>query len=242
MLDEQGDQNSIPVESRYVGFCDILGFSSRILNDFDKTLEVYSEFGRSINGLPPLGVQVTMYSDAILVVSETLDKALIAIQALNFVALSRHFMVRGSLAKGKYWEQRIGNHFLVASDALVRAVQLEKTIGIPAVVIADDVEIPDAYWLSRFEHGRFVTPLLHFDNKNIVNPFGKYWFKSAKIRATELMAESTAHADKYRWFLSLYDAVEQNYPLIPQDVLQRFIDAGVLRLNGEASQNRCEPS
>jgi hypothetical protein len=241
MLVERVEQNPIHVETRYVAFCDILGFSSRILSDFDKTLEVYSEFGRSIYNLPPLGVQVTMYSDAILVVSETLDKALVAIQALCFVALSRRFMVRGALTRGKYWEQRIGNHFLVASDALVQAVQLEKTIGIPAVVVADDVEIPDGYWLSRFEQGRFVTPLLHFDARNIVNPFGKYWFKSAQIRANELMAESPAHADKYRWFLSLYDAVEQNYPLIPQDVLQRFIDAGILRPNGERSQDRLEP-
>ena len=35
-------------DTRYVGFCDILGFSNRILADFDKTLEVYRQFGSAL--------------------------------------------------------------------------------------------------------------------------------------------------------------------------------------------------
>lgn len=35
-----GETSTDGSDIRYVGFCDILGFSSRILTDFDKTLEV----------------------------------------------------------------------------------------------------------------------------------------------------------------------------------------------------------
>ena len=33
------------VDTRYVAYCDILGFSNRILTDFDRTLELYKQFG-----------------------------------------------------------------------------------------------------------------------------------------------------------------------------------------------------
>ena len=91
-----------------------------------------------------------MYSDAILITAMSLARVLQAAQGLWFFALANNFMIRGAITKGRYWEQRRGNDLLVASDALVRAVKLEKSVGIPAVVIADDVEIPDAYWLARF--------------------------------------------------------------------------------------------
>lgn len=54
-------------DDRYVGFCDILGFSSRILADLDGTLEIYKAFGDTLSGLPIREVEVTMYSDAVLI-------------------------------------------------------------------------------------------------------------------------------------------------------------------------------
>jgi hypothetical protein len=39
-----------PVETLYLAYCDILGFSNRILNDFDKTLETYRSFGDLLGG------------------------------------------------------------------------------------------------------------------------------------------------------------------------------------------------
>ena len=134
----------------------------------------------------------------------SLDKVLVAVQGLWFFALAKNFMIRGAITKGRYWELQQGNHLFVASDALVRAVQLEKSVGIPAVVIADDVEIPDNYWLARFAHGPFATALLHFRDRNIVNPFNLFWGESARNRASILMAENPEHQDKYLWFLALH--------------------------------------
>jgi hypothetical protein len=223
-----GDTGADRVDTRYVGFCDILGFSDRILTDFDRTLEIYKQFGVSLSSLPAKGTQVTMYSDAILVTGASLGRVLSAVQALWFVALTNDLMIRGAIAKGRYWEQRQGNHMLVASDAVVRAVKLEKSVGVPAVFIADDIEIPDELWLNRFHRGLFETPLLHFRDRNIVNPFNTFWFTSAAVRASQLMADSLLHRDKYLWFLELHKAVGNGQGLIPPGVLMRFVRDGIL--------------
>jgi len=117
---------------------------------------------------------------------------------------------------------------LVASDALVRAVKLERSVGIPAVVIADDVAIPDQVRLNRFANGLFLTPILHFRDRNIVNPFNIMWFRSAGDRASRLMSASPSHTDKYLWFLALHEAVGSGQELVPPAVMARFVRDGIL--------------
>jgi hypothetical protein len=143
--------------------------------------------------------------------------------------LANNLMVRGAITKGRYWEQRQGNNMLVASDALARAVKLERVVSVPAVVISDDIEIPDEVWLSRIANGPFQTPILHFRDRNIVNPFNLFWGTSAGHRASKLMAESPQHKDKYLWFLSLYEAVKSQRELIPSEVLARLAREGKIK-------------
>lgn len=214
---------------RFVGFCDILGFSSKILSHFEETLKVYREFAETFSSVPLKGAEVTIYSDAILVTCDSLGDVACAIQNMWFVALANDLMIRGAISKGRYWEQRRGNHMLVASDALVRAVKLERSVGNPAVVIADDVEIPDYVWLHRFANGLLQTPILHFRDRNIVNPFNFFWYKSAAVRAAQLMSTSLAHKDKYLWFLALHEAVGDDQELVPPAVMTRFVRDGVLK-------------
>jgi hypothetical protein len=230
---KNSDDPEIPPSSenipeRYVAFCDILGFSDRILNDFSQRFDAYRGFCELIADFSFKDVELTIYSDAVLLVGETLAPVLSAAQGLWFFALSRNLMLRGAITKGHYWELRKGKHLFVASDALVRAVKLEKTVGVPAIFIADDVDIPFEYWIARLQQGLFITPILHFRDRNIVNPFNKYWFVSAKARATILMNESPAHKDKYLWFLALHEAVANNEELIPFPVLRRLTEEGVL--------------
>lgn len=229
-----GETGREGIDNRYVGFCDILGFSNRILTDFDKTLEVYKSFGESLSSMPAEGAETTIYSDAVLVTSESLSRVLSAIQRLWFVALVNDLMIRGAITKGRYWEQHKGNHMFVASDALVRAVKLERSVGVPAVVISDDLEVPDELWLCRFMQGVFITPVLHFRDRNIVNPFNLMWFRSARDRASRLMTENPLHKDKYLWFLALHEAVASGQDLIPSRVLMRFLRDGVLQVRTEA--------
>jgi|SRR5712664_3084320 len=216
---------------RYVGFCDILGFSNRILTDFDGTVEIYKQFGDVLTSVPAKGeegVEITVYSDAVLVTGQALGRVAGAIQNVWFLALAHNLMIRGAITKGRYWEQRQGNHMFVASDALVRAVKLERSVGIPAVVIADDIEIPDAFWVHRFANGLYVTPILHFRDRNIVNPFNLMWCRSAGDRARRLMADSPTHRDKYLWFLALHEAVTNGQELVPPAVMARFVRDGIL--------------
>jgi hypothetical protein len=234
---------------RYVAFCDILGFSNQIMNDFEKALNSYRKFAESLAGLG-VGddVQVTMYSDAILLTGTTLSKVLAAVQAVWFMALCRDLMIRGAVTHGQYWEERRGNHLFVVSDALVRAVRLERSVGIPAVVIADDVEIPESYWLARFSQGPLITALLYFRDRNIVNPFNLMWFRSAETRARQLMEANPAHKDKYLWFLALYKAVYDGWVLIPHPVFEKFLRDGVLKpeevklIAEEKTRARSEPA
>jgi hypothetical protein len=190
----------IITENRYVGFCDILGFSNRILADFDGTLKIYKDFAETFSKVPAKEAEVTMYSDAILITGNSVGRVACAIQNLWFIALANDLMIHGAICKGRYWERREGNHMLVASYALVRAVKLERSVGVPAVVLADDVEIPDEVWLHRFAAGLFHTPILHFRDRDIVNPFNTWWFRSAASRASQLMTISPSQTDKHLWF------------------------------------------
>jgi hypothetical protein len=62
----------------------------------------------------------------------------------------------------------------------------------------------------------------------IVNPFNRYWGQSAGVRVMDLRRGHPEHSQKYDWFLSLYDDVSRNEILIPEPVLQRLLDTGVI--------------
>jgi hypothetical protein len=128
---EENHSEEVPV--RYVAFRDILGFSSRILTDFERTLNAYQDFANLGSKLPVADVQVAIYSGAILITATSLHTVLSAAQNIWFFALANDLMIRGAVVRGRYWEQRRDNHLLVASDALVRAVKLERSAGVHAV-------------------------------------------------------------------------------------------------------------
>lgn len=227
------DVSSNDVETRYVAFCDILGFGSRVLKNFDETLNIYRQFGELLSKAHVFtsDVSLTMYSDSMLVTGTDLAPVLKAVQNLSFLALANNFLIRGGIANGRYWERRQGNDLLVVSDALVRAVKLEASVSVPAVVLADDIEIPDDYWLFQFSDINAIihTPLLHFRDRNIVNPFNMFWLHSAGTRAQMLMHESPDNREKYLWFLSLHAAVTERQKLVPEAVVNRFLRDKIIR-------------
>jgi len=215
-------------DGMYVAFCDILGFSDLTTSQFDETLRLYSDFGNLITEFPQQDVELTIYSDAILVTSTSLVRISQAIQTLWFFALQHNVMIRGAITQGKYWELRRGKNLLVMSDALVRAVRLEKSVGVPAVVVADDIPVPDDFWVERFRSGPVATSLLHFRDRTIVNPFNLFWLRSARGRAAALMEKHPRHREKYLWFLALHAAVEASAELVPPEALTRLLASGVI--------------
>ncbi|WP_374626396.1 hypothetical protein [Pandoraea sp.] len=217
------------ITNKYVAFCDILGFSNKLAHDFDKTLDVYRRFGERLDPTLFPGVELTVYSDAILLTCDELWPLLKAVQILWFVAMTEDLMIRGGISYGRYWERRQGGSFMVVSDALVSAVKIEASVGVPAVVLADDIELDLEYWVPRFQHGPLFTPLLHFRDRNIVNPFSPMWGVSASVRATMMMNESPAHKEKYLWFLALYKAVSEGETLVPGAKYNEMIKKGILK-------------
>ncbi|MBR8135132.1 hypothetical protein [Burkholderia cenocepacia] len=218
------------VANKYVAFCDILGFSAKLANDFDKALDVYRRFGERLDpDLFQTEVKMTMYSDAILLTCDELAPLLSSVQSLWFVALTEDLMLRGGIAYGRYWERRHGDHLMVVSDALVSAVKIEGMVSVPAVALADDIKIPLEFWAARYAHGPFGVPLLHFRDRNIVNPFNLMWGVSAAGRCHRLMEESPAHKQKYLWFLALYEAVYSNAQLVPDSALRELLEKGIVK-------------
>ncbi len=173
--------------NKYVAFCDILGFSAAVENRFEETVYIYKDFMNEMGRFVAVdNVEVSIYSDSILLVSDDLHALISAIKSLLWSALRHDLMIRGGVAYGKYWESRDGGHLLVVSDALVRAVKLESTISHPAVGFSPEVKLDLGLWAYRFENDLFSSPLLHIDELTIVNPFNKYWFKETLHKSTQL--------------------------------------------------------
>lgn len=111
------------------------------------------------------------------------------------------------------------------SDAWVRALKLETTVGIPAIVVSDEIKLGFEAWVPRFECGPHRSLLLYFGGMTIVNPFNEY----AVIRVEELRKQLPAHKSKYDWFLELADAIRRDESLVPQAMLTRMLELGILR-------------
>ena len=218
------------VTSKYVGFCDVLGFSAAVLADFDATVALYEELRATLQNWPfPEKAHVSVYSDSILVVSDELPAVINAIVSLNWAALMRGWLVRGGIAHGRHWETKDNGNLFVVSEALVKAVAIEKSVKVPAVVVSSEVQLGVEAWVPRFEHGAFSAPLLYFDGRSGVNPFNDYWFASAVLQAKAKRDSHPQHAAKYEWFLSLAESVARDDLLVPDSAMSRMLELGLLR-------------
>lgn len=232
--DKPQDDDVIP--NKYVAFCDVLGFSHAVENDFEQTIRLYKQLSARISDWPfPEKANISVYSDSILIVCDELPPLLYAVQSLWFATLAQDWLIRGGISYGKYWEDRTNGNLFVVSDALVRAVRLESTIRVPGVVLSPEVEVPLGEWFKRFRDGPFAAPLLHFDGFNVVNPFNSCWFLSAKNRVSNLLAKYPEHAAKYEWFLRLAEQVGNNAPLVPPAAVTELIAIGAIRGRSEES-------
>lgn len=223
-------ESTAPIPQKYVGYCDILGFSAAVLNDFEGTVSLYRELREHLRMWPfPVDAKVSVYSDSILVVSENLPSVLNTIVSLNWAALLQGWLIRGGVAYGRYLEEKEDGNLFVVSDALVHAVAIEKSAKVPAVVVSEDIALGIEAWMPRFEHNIYRAPLLYFENRCIVNPFNEYWFKSSVMRVQRMLEQHPQHQEKYSWFLSLAQSVAQDDLLIPESVLKEMLALGILQ-------------
>lgn len=217
------------IKARYVAFCDVLGFSNAVENDFSAAAQIYVDFVNSVRSMGTFcSAQVTVYSDSILVMGDELAPVLSTVQMLWWAALLNNWLIRGGIAYGNVWQIQEGSDLFIVSEPLVKAAKIEKTIRVPAIQISPDIQIPEEYWVQRFATDLLSTPLLHFGGMNIVNPFNRYWFQSARTRVQQLLDQYPQHSDKYYWFLALADAVEMNQSLVPQHVIESLQKQGII--------------
>jgi hypothetical protein len=201
---------------KYCAFIDVLGFGAATVKDLPRVMSIYEQFVQDAKDWAEFlqVVQLSVYSDSFVVTSDKLAPVLHAANLVQWFVLRNGFLVRGGIAHGNYTEgEKAGIKFIV-SPALSKAAHLEKTIKHPCVAIHPDIEIPDEVWLSN---SRIV---MYFDGIRLVSPFNIGWYKSAGNRAAALLNEYPEHANKYKWFLRLFEAAKTDR-LIPQDVLKR---------------------
>ena len=218
-MDSRGDGRIVHfkkpiISSSYVAFIDVLGFSHRIEDDFTGALDAYSELLDNLeflNSLPQISLRI--YSDAILVSSHELLPLVKAVHALNMLTLSANCLVRGGIGYGLHAEQESGANTFVVSQALSRAVHVEKQIKRPCVGLHNSVSVPDIFWLGDAD--TFLRPLLFFEGITLVNPFNLMWGESARHRVEMMREQDPEHREKHDWFLRLYDAVRMRTTLVP---------------------------
>jgi len=215
---------------KYVAFCDVLGFSNAVLNNFEATIAVYQTFKDKLKIFCPIqddSLSVSVYSDSVIIVADELSSVLGSVQALHWATMMHEWLIRGGIAYGKHWQEVDGNNIYVVSDALANAVAIEKTIKVPAIAISSDITLSVERWVPRL-HDIFTASLIFYDGLAIVNPFNRFWFSSAKIIASHLLDMHPNHRGKYEWFISLFDAVERNEILIPETIIVEMLELGIL--------------
>ncbi len=209
-------------ENRFVAFVDVLGFSGRILRDFADAFQSYRSLldqWRTV-WLPGPEADVTIYSDAVLLTSTTLAPLTLAVNTLCFSSLLTDALVRGGIGFGKHVEAHEHRNMYVVSEALTRALDVEKHIGYPCVGLHDSVEVPSDWWNIPNIH----RPVVHFEGLTFINPFGAFWYRSAAGRVQILKQRYPEHHVKFDWFLRLYDSFENNAPLVPPEFAPKTVD------------------
>lgn len=216
------------VEHKYVAFCDLLGFSNAILTDFDKVLDVYKDFNEALNGHRTIFSDVSLFSDAVVITSDSLAEVCSAVQILYAVCIRHGFLMRGGIGYGKHWKQMTANDILLASEALVKAVGIEKSHKKPVIIIDPQIELTfENCWSNSFRNF-FEVQILYYEGDIIVNPFGLYFYNTGIYLLKDLKAQHPRFADKYDYLLSIGIARENNYCFVPPDVIKDLLDKGII--------------
>src|SRR3989337_3264109 len=135
------------------------------------------------------------------------------IQGLHMLTLGHDCLVRGGIGFGKHIEVHQSNNFLVVSQALVQAVEVEKKIKHPCVALHNSIEVPQDWWNADIPPER--RGLMYFEGIRLISPFNIGWGQSAMTRVAQLSVQYPEYNDKYDWFLRLYEAWYSGDPLVP---------------------------
>ncbi len=193
----------------YVAYIDILGFSDRVLSDFEATVAIYEEMiSRHLEAGVHGDFTIRVLSDSFVLTTTDFVELLHMSQLLHSLALGHDYLVRGGIGFGRHVESLRGGGYYVVSQALVRAVATERHVGRPCIALDESVVIPQ----DRLNPGLHPTQsgLLRFDNIWCVVPFHSMWARSARDRVCFMLENFPEHRQAFKWFLDFYHAVFPN--------------------------------
>ena len=203
------------VSLKYVAVIDILGFSSRVLANFTSALETFEQVLDSVGHVRTLiaGVELRIYSDSYLLISDSLPPVVRASQGLLMQTLFNDYLVRGGIASGQHIDVSHGGDVFMVSEAVVKAATLEKTIKYPCIAVHPDTPVSDDWWSPAPRN--LDRGLLYFGGVTVVNPCNVTWGTSAATRVLQMLEANPAHREKYEWFLELHQAIFSPVPMVP---------------------------
>ena len=218
MIENYRPFRSAIAEEHYVAFVDILGFGKQVKDNYYHILNVYDEIINRIRRDEDWreDTLLRIFSDSLILSSKNIGKVISAVNLIHMLTLFDNCLIRGGIGYGNHIEvSDIGNLYVV-SQALVQAVEVEKSIKYPCVALHESIEVPLAWWLPDMPGiSNFLRKIIYFEGINLINPFNIAWGTSASGRVRVLATQYPEHNEKYNWFVRLYDAVKKDEPLIP---------------------------
>lgn len=224
----------------YVAFIDILGFSNYVLDENNalKVSNLFSfveKFCRFFNESPKHGVNVSFFSDSIILSAEKYNSLPVPIYiAESYLTKELGLLFRGGITKGKYYHSR-GVTF---GPGVISAYQLEKQ-AVYSRILIDDAVMKDApkeiisffcdtdgkwclnpYEILAFEGTAYGSPDGPVYPQG--DPGGKLLEYAEKSREKILEAikthMGTPVVEKYIWRTKPFNYTCERYAKHPQDI------------------------
>jgi hypothetical protein len=136
------EQNKTVMDSAYVAYFDILGFTSRFISG--DLMHRYEKLINTTKEIKDSGVTIFLLSDSIVIVSENFEKVKKGTQAFYTWGILNDFWLRGAITRGSIteydmksiaFEDKIVLPFL--GEGYLKAYKLESTLNISGIIIDD---------------------------------------------------------------------------------------------------------
>ena len=210
----------------YLAFIDILGFSNYVgdENNGEKTyimFEFVKKFCYLFNSSPELQVEVSFFSDTIIITSDEFEKLLLPIYiAESYLKDKLNLLFRGSIVYGKYYHSE-GTTF---GPAVIEGYALEKNAIYSRILIADNIKRPETREESMYSfididgyrclntYGLIFTEIISSTPEGIVYPkdITRKVIETLSNKKEELIKQikkykGTKVVEKYLWRIRPYN-------------------------------------
>ena len=209
----------------YLAFLDILGFSKFVEDESNgqatsDLFEFVKKFCFLFNTSPQLNVQVSFFSDTIIITADELENLVLPIYiAESYLKDNLGLLLRGAIVYGKYYH----NEGTTFGPAVVAGYQLEKKALYSRILLEDTVKVEgkNIFFFNDIDghkcfnpYGVFFTEIMSSAPEGIVYPdnITKELIDNFLTRRSELLAQinkykGTTVIDKYLWRVRAFNHI-----------------------------------